>query len=126
MYDIIILLKQMVNYIMRVELNSAFFAETISSAIMVAKSVLEVARGLLLFPVVGALSALEGSKVFFHKISYAQTGGNLAVCKQKVSAKNPVILENSEQYYSWKMALIQSAKHSIEISNYCGGKPFQE
>jgi phosphatidylserine/phosphatidylglycerophosphate/cardiolipin synthase-like enzyme len=105
---------------------SDFFADTISHAAKFAKRIMEIARGILLAPVIGAISLHEGSKLFLHKLSYAKTGGDLATCKQKVIAKNPHILETQEEYYAWKMALIASAKHSIEISNYCGGKPFQE
>ena len=101
-----------------------FAQERVYQVASVIKRVMEIARGILFSPFIFATAWSEGSKVFFHKISYEKTGGNTELCKQKVVAKNPVILDSPDEYYSWKIALLESAKHSIEISNYCGGKPF--
>ncbi len=45
---------------------------------------------------------------------------------QKVRANNLQLIEDPTDSYKWKKSLIEKAKHSLEISGYCGGKPFKK
>ncbi len=88
--------------------------------------IFELMRKVLMLPFVGLHLLVSGAKVRLKNLSYSDTGVDSAVCNQKTTLRHLTVLDTPEASLAWKKALVENAKHSVEISGYCGGKPFLE
>jgi phosphatidylserine/phosphatidylglycerophosphate/cardiolipin synthase-like enzyme len=107
------------------DIPSALIA-TAHKVITFVLQIFEVFRAIAYLPLVGLDVAFNHSTVKFSNLSASSEDSNLIKPTPHTSTNPVQILEDPTNSYEWKKTLIQEARHSLEISGYCGGKPFQE
>lgn len=107
-------------------LSTESIDETTKKAIKIAKSIFLIIRTIFLLPLVALDLCINKGSIRFLNLSHTSSPLQEPVIHTSSQGKHLSFLEDPTESYQWKKEFVKNAKYSLEISGYCGGKPFQE